>query len=66
MSQQLQELIHRSSHIAFYSGVSAERQRIIRIYNVETGHIGKTHYEGIECGHCDFIEKVLEDTEIND
>lgn len=31
MSQQLQELIHRSSHIAFYSGVSAERQRIIKL-----------------------------------
>lgn len=31
MSQQLHELIHRSSHIAFYSGVNAERQRIIKI-----------------------------------
>lgn len=31
MSQQLQELIHRSSHIAFYSGVSAEQQRIIKL-----------------------------------
>lgn len=35
MSQQLQELIHRSSHIAFYSGVSAERQRIIKLLNDE-------------------------------
>lgn len=31
MSQQLQELIHRSSHIAFYSGVNAENQRILKL-----------------------------------
>jgi hypothetical protein len=29
MSQQLQELIHRSSHVAFESGANAERYRII-------------------------------------
>lgn len=61
MSQQLQELIHRSSHIAFYSGANAERQRLIRIYNVETGHIGQTHYEGMDCKHCKLIDKFFED-----
>lgn len=31
MSQQLQELIHRSSHVAFESGANAERYRIIMV-----------------------------------
>jgi hypothetical protein len=31
MSQQLQELIHRSSHVAFESGANAERYRIIKL-----------------------------------
>jgi hypothetical protein len=31
MSQQLQELIHRSSHVAFESGANAERYRIIKV-----------------------------------
>jgi len=33
MSQQLQELIHRSSHVAFESGANAERYRIIKLIN---------------------------------
>jgi hypothetical protein len=58
LSHQLQELIHRSSHIAFYSGANAERYRIIRILNEESGHIGKTHYEGIDCSFCKLVEKI--------
>jgi len=54
----LQDLIHRSSHIAFYSGANAERHRIIRILDEESGHIGQTHYQGMYCSFCKLVEKI--------
>lgn len=45
---------------AIQKAVLAERKRAIEIFNVETRHNGKTHYEGIDCWFCKAVEKVVE------
>lgn len=43
-------------------GKKQEQERIIDLLIMETGHNGKTHYEGINCQLCKLIEKIIGDT----
>lgn len=40
-------------------GKKQEQERIIELLIIETGHNGKTHYEGINCQLCKLIEKII-------
>lgn len=39
-------------------GQKREQERIINLIIQETGHNGKTHYEGMYCYICKLIEKI--------
>jgi hypothetical protein len=36
------------------------QDKAIDIFNEATGHIGKTHYYGMECWFCAVVEKIKE------
>lgn len=40
-------------------GKKQEQERIIDLLIIETGHNGKTHYEGVNCQLCKLIEKII-------
>jgi hypothetical protein len=42
-------------------GRELERERIIKILDENTGHNGKTHYEGIDCHWCNVNALIRED-----
>lgn len=44
-------------------GRNLERERIIELLIQETGHNGKTHYEGINCQMCKLIELIEKGTD---
>ena len=49
------EQLYRLQSDTWAQGAKYEQDRIIEILHVETGHNGKTHYEGMTCRICDII-----------
>lgn len=46
---------------AIHQATIKERERVVNVFSIETGHNGKTHYEGIDCWFCKAVEKVVEE-----